>query len=147
MKISRRQFIYYSISTVLVSVASYLLISSYATFFKKIIRKDVEKLKVKSSDIDRFVAEAEEDLFFERLDLWYKAMLIVYYHFECIGIKLPMHIKYLQLKSHLTGRFLLSTDFFKNNMNVQSNINYLGFYNPYKTVCSNPFPYMELTRN
>ena len=44
-----------------------------------------------------------------------------------------------QLVRTLTTLYLLSTDFFQNRMDERREVKYLGWYNPYKTPCANPF--------
>ncbi|MBF9236507.1 hypothetical protein I2I05_03775 [Hymenobacter sp. BT683] len=44
-----------------------------------------------------------------------------------------------QLVRTLTTLYLLSTDFFLNRMDERKEVKYLGWYNPHKTPCANPF--------
>lgn len=44
-----------------------------------------------------------------------------------------------QLIRTLTTLYLLSTDFFLNRMDESKEVKYLGWYNPHKTPCANPF--------
>lgn len=44
-----------------------------------------------------------------------------------------------QLITKLTRNYIQSTDFFRNRMNESLPVKYIGFYNPYKTPCANPF--------
>jgi hypothetical protein len=39
----------------------------------------------------------------------------------------------------MTSKYLLSSDFFMNNMDEQKTVQYLGLYNPYRSPCANPF--------
>jgi hypothetical protein len=42
----------------------------------------------------------------------------------------------------IANKYLLSTDFFLNKMDGKQQVKYLGFYNPYRTPCSNPFSHI-----
>lgn len=44
-----------------------------------------------------------------------------------------------KLVNDMVQDYLLSTDFFRNRMDEQKPLKYLGLYNPYKTPCANPF--------
>jgi hypothetical protein len=44
-----------------------------------------------------------------------------------------------QLVRTLTQLYLMSTDFFQNRMDESKEVKYLGWYNPHKTPCANPF--------
>ncbi|WP_375418915.1 hypothetical protein [uncultured Hymenobacter sp.] len=44
-----------------------------------------------------------------------------------------------QLVRTITTLYLLSTDFFQNRMDESRKVKYLGWYNPHKTPCANPF--------
>lgn len=46
------------------------------------------------------------------------------------------------LVADLANRYLLSTDFFRNKMDENAEVKYLGLYNPYKIPCSNPFSHL-----
>ena len=39
----------------------------------------------------------------------------------------------------VSSQFLLSSDFFWNGENEKKPVEYLGYYDPYRRVCSNPF--------
>jgi hypothetical protein len=39
----------------------------------------------------------------------------------------------------LTRKYLLSSDYFMNKMDEHKTVQYLGFYNPYRSPCANPF--------
>ncbi len=41
--------------------------------------------------------------------------------------------------SSLVEKYLLSTDFFLNKMDESRTVKYAGYYNPYKSPCTNPF--------
>lgn len=43
-----------------------------------------------------------------------------------------------RLEDSVVSLFLLSTNFFQNNANEKIKIQYLGFYDPFNTVCRNP---------
>ncbi|MFC4210491.1 hypothetical protein ACFOWA_04825 [Pedobacter lithocola] len=43
--------------------------------------------------------------------------------------------------------YLLSTDFFLNQMNVEKTVKYLGIFDPYKSPIANPFSYILLPEN
>jgi len=46
---------------------------------------------------------------------------------------------YQRLEDSIVSLYLLSTDFFQNDANEQRQVAYLSFYDPFVTVCRNPF--------
>ena len=44
-----------------------------------------------------------------------------------------------QLVRNCAHLYLISTDFFLNRMDESKEVKYLGWYNPHKTPCANPF--------
>ncbi len=44
-----------------------------------------------------------------------------------------------KMVADLTRRYLLSSDYFINKMDEGRTVQYLGFYNPYRSPCANPF--------
>lgn len=47
----------------------------------------------------------------------------------------PIH----RLEDNIVSMYLMSTDFFQNGANEKRQIQYLSFYDPYISVCRNPF--------
>lgn len=52
---------------------------------------------------------------------------------------LPMNHPLKRMEDNIVSNFLLSTDFFQNGANINKDVNYLGFYDPYKRPCANFF--------
>jgi len=44
-----------------------------------------------------------------------------------------------RLEDNIVSNFLLSSDFFQNGSDYKKQVNYLGFYSPYKAPCRNFF--------
>jgi hypothetical protein len=41
--------------------------------------------------------------------------------------------------ANMTRKYLLSSDYFINKMDEHKTVQYLGYYNPYRSPCANPF--------
>jgi hypothetical protein len=125
---------------ILLSIAAVIgvLIPSFQKTIAKMVQKTTTDLKLKSDSIDQFMKEANEEQFWSKFSLSKKILLVVHGN---VGFSkyLPLHNKFLLYKNQIIGHFLLSTDFFLNKMNTEAEINYSGFYNPYKQPCYNPF--------
>lgn len=52
---------------------------------------------------------------------------------------LPHGHAFRRLEDSIVSHYLLSTDFFVHDADERRIVNYLGFYNPFDTVCRNPF--------
>jgi len=139
---NRRQFIKLSIAGVATAGVAYVGIKAVTPFQKmiaEVLSADLKELKINSEDIIKFSSKAAET------NPWgysgTKVKFIALYHYlDKKWLPLPYKYKYVQYRADIVGRFLLSTDFFKNKMDESKPINYLGtIYSPYNTTCSNPF--------
>lgn len=135
----RKTFIKISLSLLFLSFVGYLLGSSFTKTIENIIKKETDKLNINQSDVARFINEAAKEKFFIKFNRLKKALVMVHFKFRIFSKILPFRNKYVQYKSQFVGHFLLSTDFFRNGMDVEKDIVYMDFYNPYKQPCSNPF--------
>lgn len=112
-------------------------IRSFETSLKSIILNDTRSLDIAEADVDRFIAEAKEEKFWQQFTFTKKGFLLAH---TWLGSEyLPYRLKYVQYRSHVVGTFLLSTDYFQNKMQAGKPVQYLAFYNPYKSACASPF--------
>ena len=144
MKISRKRFIYLIIfSSLSVLGLLPLIIYSFKGVIIRILEEDLYGYKVKKKDFITFAEDSKNEHFYNFYS--WRSLLLIKAHI-LIGnswIKLPFYDKYKYHKAKITSHFLLSTDFFVNNMDESKQITYLNFYNPYKRPCSNPFPHLK----
>jgi hypothetical protein len=97
-----------------------------------IIMGEFSYLALEKQGVEQFVDDyLAYDTFTPRLDLKLKS-----YHL--LGIKSNRS----SVINSITNKYLLSTDFFMNKMNESKAVKYLGFYNPHKSPCANPFSYI-----
>lgn len=52
---------------------------------------------------------------------------------------LPMGASLRRLEDNIVSKYLLSTDFFQNGSTSNMPVQYLSFYDPYVSICRNPF--------
>jgi hypothetical protein len=52
---------------------------------------------------------------------------------------LPQGSDFHRLEDNIVSMYLMSTDFFQNGADTKKQIQYLSFYDPYVSVCRNPF--------
>lgn len=117
-------------------------LSSFQSSIKDILLSDTADLPIPEEVIDRFVAEAEKEQFWQQFDLTKKGFIVghTWLAHSWLGSEyLPYRLKYKQYRSRIVGTFLLSTDYFTNKMQAKEPIRYTTFYNPYKTACASPF--------
>ena len=138
---TRRNFILLSILGLIAIFFALIGIPTFNNTIEKILKKDLNFLKIQDGAISKFVKEADESghwntLYFDRNK---KIIVVLYTIFLNPIIKLPSQYKYTQLREKIVGEFLLSTDFFMNKMDESREIQYFSIYDPYKRPCSNPF--------
>ena len=105
-----------------------------------ILRKRLDYLILDEAGLDQFAADIQDVV---QQDLNYA--------FSWLGILAPIY-QYTQLFEgavkayHLTElentiviQYLMSTDFFINNADMTQPVKYIGFYDPYRRICFNPF--------
>lgn len=114
---------------------------SFDTVLSKIIKNDLSHLKINDQLIEKFVQEAKKENHWQRKFFDWKKQYFMRIGFLIVDFwqGFPYYYKYSQYKSDLIGEFLLSTDFFMNQMDSSKEIKYIGLYSPYKRACSNPF--------
>ncbi|HEY9007939.1 hypothetical protein [Ohtaekwangia sp.] len=140
----RRTFIRLSLLAIPAAIGAYFLLS-FDKVLRRILKADTSELNLEEGAIDRFLQDAKREHFWNKFSLSKKMFICVQHFFSSLGIKLQYHTKYRQYRSVITGQFLLSTDFFLNKMDTTQRITYIGFFNPYKTGCSNPFSSIRFT--
>ncbi len=133
----RRRFLKYIGAGSVLAALGVVGVSSFQTTLKNMILEDTKGMGIEEKDVDRFLADAKAERFWEQYDLTKKGFIVAH---TWLGLEvLPYKVKYNQYRSQVIGYFLLSTDYFTNKMNPNLPVNYIAFYNPYKTACSSPF--------
>lgn len=94
-----------------------------------IIQKELSYLNLDKQGIEQYVADY---LQYEG-NVPHIELKLKMYHLLSVGSEKS------SIVSALIEKYLLSTDFFLKNMDESRKINYIGYYNPYKSPCSNPF--------
>ena len=138
-KLSRATFVKVMILTV-----AFALLVAYVVRFRRVAKSIVLRasggLKFEDENVvDKFMSDAEHEDFWRQFSGAKRLFICVQHFFSSFGLKLPYHAKYLQYRNAIGGHFLMSTDFFVQNMNVNRTVKYVAFYNPYRQPCSNPF--------
>ena len=117
-------------------------ISSFNSSVKGILLSDTRGMNIKEEDVDRFLADAEKEEFWQQFSFTKRGFIVVHTWLGegWIGSKfLPYKLKFEQYRSKIVGTFLLSTDYFTNKMQPGLPIKYVSFYNPYMRACASPF--------
>lgn len=135
----RRNFIKILLGISLLVFLRSLFFLDFDYVVKKIIAKATQKLKLDDRHIDLFIKEANAENYWNQFSFVKKVFITIHYILENRFIRMPYAAKYVQYKDQIIGQFLLSTDFFFNKMDVNREINYHTFYNPYKAPCGVPF--------
>lgn len=99
--------------------------------------RSIVGMNITEETVDRFLADAQQEKFFSQFDLSKKGFIVS--HTWLMSDYLPYKLKYSQYCSQIVGTFLLSTDYFSNSIHKGTEVEYTGFYNPYKSPCSSPF--------
>jgi hypothetical protein len=136
---TRRKFIILIAFAVFSAVIIWPLLGNFDQLIKKILLRDLGDAKIKSGDLDRFIADAKNQNLWSQFTLGKKILIRFHFVFENNAINLPYHHKYLHYKNIIMEEFLMSTDLVLNGMDPTSEIKYLGLFNPYKRYCFNPF--------
>ena len=93
-----------------------------------IITREFSYLKLDPAGVARFV------------DDYLKDPLSGYTHKELkASYALPMVARRSAMVTAMTRKYLLSSDYFINKMDEGKTVQYLGYYNPYRSPCANPF--------
>lgn len=139
---TRRQFLKLSFSALALSGLSTLFLqpkSRLQKLIEDILSNDLKGMKVQFADIEIFAQKTAET------NPWvfdsYKWKFIYLNNLiETKWLPLPYKYKYTQYRAEIVGRFLLSTNFFKNKMDETEPILYEGvIYSPYQMPCGSPF--------
>jgi hypothetical protein len=143
MKMNRREFVWASFAALGATMVG-LLTLDFQLVCRAMILEDIARLKIHGDSVDVFIEEADRECFWDKFT-WPKRLFLVTQHaLNSFGIRLPYYHKYLQARDLITGTFLMSTDmFFASTAHKQ--ITYLGYHNPYKVSCSNPFSSLWLS--
>jgi hypothetical protein len=125
----RRNFLTIAgIGSVVAAITSFKFTStSFDDAVVNIIRQELPYLNLDEEGIRKFADEYAKDA-----NNTYKLTLRGY---SILGINSSKSGKI----RNMISTYLLSTDFFINKMDEKQLVKYLGFYNPYKRPCANPF--------
>jgi hypothetical protein len=93
-----------------------------------IITREFGYLKLDPKGVARFV----DDYLKDPMSQYTPAKVKMYYATQTGA-------KQSTLVADLTRKYLLSSDYFINKMDEDKTVQYLGFYNPYRSPCANPF--------
>ncbi len=140
-KISRRRFLGYLGIGFVAGISGYVLYNDFERILFKILKKDLHQLSFDDSLIHTFIKDARENQHWEKKFFdWKRQYFLRFGSFmDSMSIPYPYKYKYNQYKANIIGDFLLSTDYFMNQMDNTKPLSYIGLYNPYKRACSNPF--------
>lgn len=138
----RRKFFKYlgiGAGTVAVGGALFYTTSTLKRMVKGILTEDLDGLLVSEHDIDRFASDAAQINPWGYSDVKVK-FIAAYDKVDWRWLPLPYKYKYEQYRADIVGRFLLSTNFFREGMDESKKITYSGMiYTPYNFPCYNPF--------
>lgn len=133
----RRDFIWTAFAALGATLIG-LLTFDFHHICRSIILEDISRIRINPDSVDKFIDEADNECFWDKFTWPKKVFMIVQHALLSLGIRLPYFTKYLQARDLITGTFLMSTDLFFANISDRE-VNYLGYHNPYKISCSNPF--------
>ena len=102
----------------------------------KILKKSLGELY--NYDIaEKFILEATKEALWEKFSVSKKVIFMIHYYLNSPRF-ISYKYEYLEYTSYLTGFYLLSTNYFS-SFEQEKKLIYTGFFNPYKSVCANPF--------
>ena len=116
-----------------------VLLFDFRTTVRRILKRDTRNLNLQRGVIKRFISDANDENYWNQFGLFKRVLICLQDGLLLIGIHTPYYGKYLRYRNEITGRFLLSTDLFLAKYAEGQAVNYLGFHNPYKAPCGNPF--------
>lgn len=103
------------------------------------VKEDVSKLKVSERDIKKYAADVMKNDPFRFGEMKWK-FLAAYTRLKPLGLPLPKRGLYTELRSVVTGNFLLSTNYFWEKLGDNDIVTYSGrVFTPYNYPCGNPF--------
>lgn len=139
LTMQRRKFLKYILAGAAVSFTGIAVLPGFDLVLKNMVEKDTKKLKIQSGAIDTFLKDAQEQNSWGIFSPAKKQFIRAHYLLSNPLFKLPYHNKYTEYRSQVTGKFLLSTSFFRNKMNEKETVVYLALYDPYARPCGHPF--------
>jgi hypothetical protein len=137
----RKFFKYLGIGTGAVAVGGVLFYtnSTLKNLIVNVLTEDLSGMKVSEADIEKFANETSNSNPWGYSNMKIK-FISAYSKVDFKWLQLPYKTKYVQYRADIVGRFLLSTNFFRNNMDESKEIIYSGMvYTPYNFPCYNPF--------
>jgi hypothetical protein len=136
---TRRKFIIAAIILITGIFVVFFALLPFERIVLRILKKDLKSLNIRDELFNRFIKEASENGYFSSYNIQKKWLIRIYERLAVNGSFLPYASRYRDYRSQLVGDFLMSTDFFLNEMDEDREIQYIGFYDPYLRPCSNPF--------
>ncbi len=133
----RRNFLKIAAAGTALLATGLLTINAFQSGIKSMIMEETRGLQLKEEEIDKFLADAEKEMYWQGYDFSKKGFITA--HTWLGSAFLPYKFKYSQYRNQIVGTFLLSTNYFTNKMDGNQAVQYLAFYNPYKRPCANPF--------
>lgn len=136
----RRKFIKLIGGAGVVTGVGYLGFSDFYDVIEKIIREELSYLPISEDVFSNFIEDVRKEKAFNHFGLVKELFVQAHYLAGSVGqYILPYRYKYSLHKSDIIAAFLLSTDFFYNDMDESKPLKYMRLYHPYKSACSNPF--------
>jgi hypothetical protein len=138
VKFTRRRFIAVgSVSLALILIG--ILLFDFRKTVRRMLQRDTESLGLPAGTINQFMTDADAEGYWRQFGLAKRALINVQDALNTVGIHTPWYGKYLRYRNEITGRLLFSTDLFNGKYVEGQAVAYLGFHNPYKAPCANPF--------
>ncbi|HTF80812.1 MAG TPA: hypothetical protein VL947_03770 [Cytophagales bacterium] len=142
---NRRKFFKYAgigAGAATIGGAVFYTTSTLKNLVTHILTEDLKGMQVTEQDIERFANDAAQINPWGYSDVKVK-FIAAYGKIDWKWLNLPYKYKYQQYRADIVGRFLLSTNFFREGMDEQKKIVYSGtIYTPYNFPCYNPFSNM-----
>lgn len=98
-----------------------------------LILNELSYLKVDRKEVEQFVEDFHEEYHGKSKNKLYTQLQTKALHL------VKARAEGSEMVDLLAHRFLASTDFFRNKMDLNKPVKYTGLYHPYKAPCANPF--------
>ncbi|GAC1629521.1 MAG: hypothetical protein NVS9B10_20790 [Nevskia sp.] len=136
--ITRRRFLLLAGSGVAGVVAARFAFARPEQVVAAVVRRKLDYLQLDAAGVDRFAKDFVARAIAAPTKLRaLSAVGLIELPIEKLGI----HFATLRHgEERILTYYLLSSDFFLNNADESRTVQYLGFYDPYRGACLNPFP-------
>ncbi len=138
MRLSRRGLLLASGVGISGVVALRFAASTPSQLIAEVLRNRLSYLKLEPTGVEAFARDLMESNLVagDKLRIL-SATGLLQFPFEAVGFR-PSALRLRE--ERIITYYLLSTDFFLTGADQSRVVNYLGFYDPYKAACFNPFP-------